>query len=389
MKRLLCVLLCLAVLLCGCSPAGETGGWWDQLGVFLGLREPAPPTYRAWASVVTAGASTYGYLQLSEKLQRTYRDLRDAILTFQPEVTTPAVEEEHISRVISYLNRDLPAVFWLSDKYQYAQRGKNTVITLEFLLPEDEVATRLAAVETASKGFLAAMSRLDEEYDKALKCYNMVVNHVEYVLESENQHDLYGALCERKASCEGYAKMYQYLLRRGGIECLMVYGEAEKVPHAWNMVALDNRFYIADPTWGDQKLMGGRSFVNHEYLFLDDITVRPTHSVDRQNNYPLPACGDTRYRYVAAEGLLLTSANPASWGEPVKRSILQAMTTNNPVVELGFENSGVYYAVKQEIETGELDRLVQTLCRGLGAPAAIGRMFNERTNTLTYVLAEE
>ena len=55
--------------------------------------------------------------------------------------------------------------------------------------------------------------------------------------------------------CAGYAKAYQLILNRMGIECGYITGNAVNDmvsgPHAWNYVRLDGNYYQVDVTWDD------------------------------------------------------------------------------------------------------------------------------------------
>ena len=97
--------------------------------------------------------------------------------------------------------------------------------------------------------------------------------------DSHLAHTAYGALVNdgcghrNSAVCDGYAKAYQYLLRRAGIVSVVVSGTAgtldgsfaDEGPHAWNLVLLDGEWYEVDCCWDD---------IDLEYMDLstEDIT---------------------------------------------------------------------------------------------------------------------
>lgn len=68
-------------------------------------------------------------------------------------------------------------------------------------------------------------------------------------------------LKRRVTVCDGFAALYAALARAAGLEIVTVqgYAKAYGVPeyttftttnHAWNLVALDGRWHVIDPTWG-------------------------------------------------------------------------------------------------------------------------------------------
>ena len=59
--------------------------------------------------------------------------------------------------------------------------------------------------------------------------------------------DVYGALIEGKAICEGYTKAFQYLCYLVGINSNQVVGKK----HMWNVVKIGGEWYQVDLTWDD------------------------------------------------------------------------------------------------------------------------------------------
>ncbi len=91
------------------------------------------------------------------------------------------------------------------------------------------------------------------EYDQA----NYEANRIPYI-----SHTMYGCLVKRVAVCDGYAKAYQYLLEKVGIQSRLCTSEA--LGHAWNIVTIDGKEYHVDITWDDpvQDISGLVTHVN-------------------------------------------------------------------------------------------------------------------------------
>lgn len=96
------------------------------------------------------------------------------------------------------------------------------------------------------------------DYDKILAAQIYLRSNVNYV-ESGNylQHTAYGALINKEAVCEGYAKAYKLLMDAMGIPCDVVINEE----HAWNVVFLDGKWYLVDVTNDDTKGNGMKFFL--------------------------------------------------------------------------------------------------------------------------------
>ncbi len=79
---------------------------------------------------------------------------------------------------------------------------------------------------------------------------------------NNNKYNLYGAIVETKVVCEGYARMFKYIMDGLDIPCILVSGTAtnsdgETELHAWNYVELNGQWYAIDVTWNDPVVIGG------------------------------------------------------------------------------------------------------------------------------------
>lgn len=94
----------------------------------------------------------------------------------------------------------------------------------------------------------AILSFTGTDYDKILAAHEYLRSHVTYTEGEEYLlHTAYGALVNKEAVCEGYAKAYKLLLNEMGIPCEVVINE----DHAWNEVLLDGNWYVVDVTSDD------------------------------------------------------------------------------------------------------------------------------------------
>ena len=103
-------------------------------------------------------------------------------------------------------------------------------------------------------------------YDNAMKI--KVVN--EWMIDNlsyedregnNNKYNLYGAIVETKVVCEGYARMFKYIMDGLNIPSILVSGtatnsEGQTELHAWNYVELNGQWYAIDVTWNDPIIIG-------------------------------------------------------------------------------------------------------------------------------------
>ena len=116
----------------------------------------------------------------------------------------------------------------------------------------------------------------DQEIIKAKRVHDWMVNSMEYEQSeaNENKYNIYGAIHDKKAVCEGYARSFKYIMDKVGVPCVLVSGTAENSQdkieaHAWNYVQIDDKWYAVDVTWDDPVITSGGTVTDNEkYKFF-------------------------------------------------------------------------------------------------------------------------
>lgn len=88
------------------------------------------------------------------------------------------------------------------------------------------------------------MKKYNESTD-ADKYTNMTRYFADSVFEAK------GAIINRLAVCQGYAEAFKLLMDKINVKSFIVYGTADGVNHAWNMVEIDGYWYHVDVTYDD------------------------------------------------------------------------------------------------------------------------------------------
>lgn len=136
-----------------------------------------------------------------------------------------------------------------------------------------------------------------DDYTKIKTIYDYICANVTYDyanLENDAytlKYTAYAALNNGTAVCQGYATLLYRMLLRAGIDCRVITGvDDTNEGHAWNIVALDGRYYNMDSTWD-------AGYDEYEY-FLRGTTDFPDHfrdatydSADFHALYPMAALG--------------------------------------------------------------------------------------------------
>ncbi len=136
--------------------------------------------------------------------------------------------------------------------------------------------------------YLAARKLLNEilpqnatALEKAELIYNYLITSIEYddnaVSITQNNPDahwpeydafyLEGVFLHQKAVCDGISSAFSLLCNIEGIPTVKVIGD----DHAWNRVKINNRWYVADPTFGNMHIVGkDYSLADHSHFLISD-----------------------------------------------------------------------------------------------------------------------
>ena len=82
--------------------------------------------------------------------------------------------------------------------------------------------------------------------EKALLLHDHIINRVTFDRTAARRHTAEGALLDRLAVCDGYASAFCLLGDAAGLSCITVIGSKNGIPHAWNLVYLDDGWYHVD-----------------------------------------------------------------------------------------------------------------------------------------------
>ena len=170
-------------------------------------------------------------------------------------------------------------------------------------------------IDASVNSLLADIPKSSTDYNFTLAVYEKLCNTISYDknLSSESS-TIYGTLVSEKATCEGYARTYQYLLQLRGVQSVLVCGNVDNTGHMWNKVLINGEWYNVDVTLGDSD-----DILNHAYYNRTDAEFQSDHTADRiikstdkvalpyelDFNVPLPSCNSTLRGYFQKIGMFI------------------------------------------------------------------------------------
>ncbi|GAB6110152.1 DUF4358 domain-containing protein [Fusibacter bizertensis] len=119
------------------------------------------------------------------------------------------------------------------------------------------------------------------DYKKELAIHDYILSVCTYDTEANSNapdakpnpdnDNPYGTLIEGVSICWGYTNTFQLFMDMLDITCISIGGSSRSLPHAWNMVQLDDQWYCVDVTWDDSSPNHYRYF-NVTSQFMRDTT---------------------------------------------------------------------------------------------------------------------
>ena len=172
---------------------------------------------------------------------------------------------------------------------------------------ETQVNEAISIVENIKHSTIKSLNS-KSDYEKALYVHDALVNSLEYDSSTINSHNIYGALVEKSAVCEGYAKAFKYILDELNIDCILVNGTAtnssgKTESHMWNYIRLDGNWYGVDVTWDDPIIVGGfsKNIIRHDYFCKGGNVFNESHVASSKisnegKSFKLPTLSNKNYK---------------------------------------------------------------------------------------------
>lgn len=106
------------------------------------------------------------------------------------------------------------------------------------------------------------------DFDKVKAINRYLVDRYKYD-DSLVSNNAYSALTTGKTTCQGYAMTAYKMLKLAGIENRIIIGDLEGVPHGWNLVKLNNKWFHLDVTNNDA-LGDNKYFLRRDQVLRND-----------------------------------------------------------------------------------------------------------------------
>lgn len=263
--------------------------------------------------------SSYSYSAITnEHIKNLYAQIEKESEKLSPEEIqcTAVLSEKDIYEAIVAFKNDRPDVFWLGNTFSYYEFDGATYVEIEYIVTGSQLEKHQSRFSTALNDFAENAPMYSSEYEREKYVNDYIVSVCEYDENAaKKDYDLcnastaYGVLVDGKAVCEGYARAFQLLCNKMGIECVSVAGMTDDVGHEWNCAYIDGSWYQVDVTWNDAddevekyyyfNLTDSQMYSSHDADDLFSDIDEETYNTDSVliGNLFVPQCNSTEYNY--------------------------------------------------------------------------------------------
>lgn len=251
--------------------------------------------------------------------------------------------EAQLRQVIVAFCQDKPHIFWMDNKFGYANTSGRTVLQLYSFLSADDVEAYTAELNEKVRELHLGLFSDMTEYDRELYVHDWLVENCNYADDVFKISDdflsftSYGAMVNNKAVCEGYTRAMQMMLATVGVESFPIVGIGNDGLHMWNAVKVENEWYYLDPTWNDTEKGSGYDYFNlTTEQILYDHTILPVYSQLSEEqvcgsddgqadsfNIIVPVCSGTSQNYFVKNSMFVSTVSDATKAN-IKRGLRKA-----------------------------------------------------------------
>lgn len=289
----------------------------------------------------------YAYKQLNQQEQELYRRLAVAIEEQQQQLDDipEDMSVADFTDIVQAVLADFPGFFWYEGEGSLINKTsfflQQRCYELNYTYDSGERQNRQIEIDSAVDQFLGSLSSTISDYEIALAAYEYIVKNTDYNADSVDNQNICSVFINGISVCSGYAKAYQYLLQKCGIEAAYVTGIVldSGENHAWNMINLDGEYYYVDPTFGDplyngEETLDGSIFYDYFCIGSDELAL--THKLSDSNIWP--SCIAAKYEYYHYNGIYFDNYD---------RKVLAALINNQaanrePVISCKFSSDSAY-----------------------------------------------
>ncbi len=285
----------------------------------------------------------YYYSRLTNREKHAYSNIVAEIENLPERIEIPVLTQQQLSRVFEAVNYDNPHLLMMGTESRIEVTGVKAYFICSYRYGKEEYDRRSNELKQAVQKIQAGVKPGWGDFEKELYFHDAIVDNCSYSLTgAEDEGTPYGALVNKKAACEGYARAMKLLMDAAGLPCYLISGigtndAGQPENHMWNIVYIDKNYYHLDITWDDPISKGEGEQKRYLYFNLTDKEISADHSGFNSDN----DCSATAAGYYRKMGLYFTDYNAAVRSAMTKK-LVERINQGGNNLEIRFSSATVF-----------------------------------------------
>jgi hypothetical protein len=230
------------------------------------------------------------------------------------EILETGLAESEFENVMLAIRYDEAALFYLDTFGCSAETSeKNSVVKLKYKTDGQTADKMTGELKAAAQELIGDLGNDLTDVEYILAIHDRLIASCEKAdtkKQSKFVSTVYGAVVEKKADAVGYAFAMRYLLGSVGLQCTVVFGEAEGQSHAWNAVRAEGEFYYTDVYFDDPDSSTNPALPIHAFFMTSggeaEAEALPGRTLD-PDSFSFESSG--KYDYYSDKGYRVTKAD--------------------------------------------------------------------------------
>lgn len=200
--------------------------------------------------------------QLNTEHQKSYDIIEDAIQNFITPITLPKLSSVAFTKILSAVSNDHPEFFyWHNRSEVYYDCPDHLEYQISYDFSKADAIPILKKTEEIADKLISRAKKVKCKTPLEITAFihDYITDNIHYTKgerTAKRNHCIIGPLVNRECVCEGYAKLFMYILNRANIPAIHVSGKTDptsETGHAWNMIQIDGKWYHTDITWNSNE----------------------------------------------------------------------------------------------------------------------------------------
>lgn len=193
------------------------------------------------------------------------------------------ISSSHLQQITYRLKSAYPALFHLSSFIcEQSSLFPEAILYPQYIFSKDQYVSYMGQISEKTTQIKRKLNTLQSCLDKEAYVHDYLCGNVQYLDNNALSHCLVGPLLYGQGVCDGISQATQFLLKTGGIQSYVVFGEAknalisEFLPHAWNVIEVDKKWYHLDVTFD---LSISNKSIRYDYYNLSTAQINKDHQI--------------------------------------------------------------------------------------------------------------